>query len=72
MTGVNFNTLINANNAGKVGIGLFNQQPTYRLDVMDDINIWTSGVNQGYRIGGAVVLQNTKFENIFVNLNNFS
>lgn len=47
-------------------VGIGNDDPQYNLDVWDDINIHNSTLNQGYRIGGDVVLQVPGGSNLYV------
>ena len=49
---------------GNVGVGMTN--PAFELEVDNNINLLNSVQNEGYRIGGIVVLQKPGIDNIFV------
>ncbi|MGQ0827817.1 MAG: tail fiber domain-containing protein [Bacteroidota bacterium] len=51
--------------AGFVGIGN-GLTPTFRLDVQNDINVRTTGINEAYRINGITALQVPLTRNVFV------
>ena len=64
--GLKCTKVIAINNTGKVGIGI---TPSFKLDVVDDINVTPSAANQGYRIGGIRVLATNGNGNLFVGEN---
>lgn len=51
---------------GFIGIGNNFTNPLYQLDVLNNINVNTTGFQNGYRINGFTVLMTPGFENVFV------